>query len=183
MIKILDYQSVDKSEIFSRFSPTASVGPIVEQIINQVKERGDSALIDFALKFDGAKLQSIKVSQEEIDLAYQSVDKNLINILIEAYENIKQFHQKQLRQGFEIKKQNGVIIGQKITPIERVGLYVPGGTAAYPSTVLMDSVPALVAGCKDVCITTPPNKEGTINPVILAAAKSAGGWRDNLCYT
>ncbi|MBQ3596655.1 MAG: histidinol dehydrogenase [Clostridia bacterium] len=174
MIKILDYQSVDKSEIFSRFSPTASVGPIVEQIINQVKERGDSALIDFALKFDGAKLQSIKVSQEEIDLAYQSVDKNLINILIEAYENIKQFHQKQLRQGFEIKKQNGVIIGQKITPIERVGLYVPGGTAAYPSTVLMDSVPALVAGCKDVCITTPPNKEGKINPVILAAAKIAG---------
>ena len=174
MIRILDYQSVDKSEIFSRFSPTASVGPIVEQIINQVKERGDSALIDFALKFDGAKLQSIKVSQEEIDLAYQSVDKNLINILIEAYENIKQFHQKQLRQGFEIKKQNGVIIGQKITPIERVGLYVPGGTAAYPSTVLMDSVPALVAGCKDVCITTPPNREGKINPVILAAAKIAG---------
>lgn len=174
MIKILDYQNLSKQQIFARTSPTQNVQGAVEEIINTVATQGDKALIDYAKRFDGVALTQIKVTQQEIDQAYSTVDQNLIAIMQQAYQNVKLFHQKQLRQGFEIKNQNGVVVGQKITPIEKVGLYVPGGTAAYPSTVIMDGVPAKVAGCKQICITTPPAKDGSVNPVILAAAKIVG---------
>ncbi len=174
MIKILEYGKTDSSEIFARVAPKANVEQIVRDILLTVKERGDEALKEYTLKFDGAKLDTLEVSKREILEAYNSVDKEFIRVLELAKKNITEFHQKQVRGGFEIKKDNGVIVGQKITPIERAGLYVPGGTASYPSTVLMDSIPALVAGCKQVVMVTPPDKNGKINPVILASAYIAG---------
>ena len=174
MIKILNYEEISKEEIFSRVSEKINVESVVSEIIEKVKNEGDKALFEYSLKFDKANLKSLLVSKEEFDEAFTLVDEKFIQILKSAAENIKLFHQKQVRSGFEIKKEDGVIIGQKITPIEKAGLYVPGGTAAYPSTVLMDSIPAKIAGCKEICITTPPNKEGKVNPVILVSAFIAG---------
>ncbi len=174
MIKILNYEEISKEEIFSRVSEKINVESVVSEIIENVKKSGDKALFEYSLKFDKANLNSLLVSKEEFDEAFTLVDEKFIEILKSAAENIKLFHQKQVRSGFEIKKEDGVIIGQKITPIEKAGLYVPGGTAAYPSTVLMDSIPAKIAGCKEICITTPPNKEGKVNPVILVSASIAG---------
>lgn len=174
MIKILKYGESPNSEIFARVEGISDVGEIVSDIIENVKSRGDEALFEYCRRFDGASLSSLEVSEEEIEEAYNSVSPRFIEILKKAEKNIRKFHTAQVRQGFEIKEENGVIMGQKIIPIDRAGLYVPGGTAAYPSTVLMDSTPALVAGCREVVITTPPNSDGKINPVILAAARIAG---------
>ena len=174
MIKIFKYGEVENSEIFARVNPTANVSSIVSEIIQTVINDGDKALFSYAEKFDGVKLSSLEVSQTEIDSAFDSVDKAFISVLKESAENIRLFHSKQKRDGFEIRKDDGVIIGQKITPIEKVGLYVPGGTASYPSTVLMDAIPAKIAGCKEIVMVTPPSKDGGVNPYILAAAKVAG---------
>lgn len=174
MIKIMKYGEVSNEEIFSRFEPTSSVTDIVSEIIDNVKKNGDTALFEYCRKFDRAEIESLVVSEEEIKEAFDSVAPEFIEILKEAAENIKTFHTLQKRDGFKLEKENGVIVGQKIIPVDRAGLYVPGGTAAYPSTVLMDAIPAKIAGVKEVCITTPPNSEGKINPVILAAAKVAG---------
>lgn len=173
MIKILDYSKL-KEDIFKREETNFNVEDIVKDILADVSKNGDKALIYYAEKFDKCKLENILVTEEEFEEAFSLVDNEFVEILKKASENIREFHTKQLRKGFEIKKQNGVIIGQKITPIERVGLYVPGGTAVYPSTVLMDSIPAKIAGCKEICITTPPNSDGKINPNILVASKIAG---------
>ncbi|MBE5752162.1 MAG: histidinol dehydrogenase [Clostridiales bacterium] len=173
MIKILDCEKVSAEEIFARKNPTASVSDIVADIIATVKKDGDKALRFYAEKFDGAKLDALEVTEEEWACALEKADKKLIAILKEAAENIRVFHEKQVRKGFQIEKGNGVIVGQKITPIEKVGLYVPGGTAAYPSTVLMDAIPAKIAGCDEIVMVT-PTKTGEINPDILAAAKIAG---------
>ena len=173
MIKIYKYGEVAASEIFSRVTPTINVEKIVADIIADVAQNGDAALKAYAEKFDGVTLDALEVTQEEWAEAYETADKKLVAILEEAAENIRTFHQKQVRDGFTIQKENGVIVGQKITPIEKVGLYVPGGTAAYPSTVLMDAIPAKIAGCKEIVIVT-PTKTGKINPDILAAAKVAG---------
>lgn len=173
MIKIYKYGEVAASEIFSRVTPTINVEKIVADIIADVAQNGDAALKAYAEKFDGVTLDALEVTQEEWVEAYENADKKLVAILEEAAENIRTFHQKQVRDGFTIQKENGVIVGQKITPIEKVGLYVPGGTAAYPSTVLMDAIPAKIAGCKEIVIVT-PTKTGKINSDILAAAKVAG---------
>lgn len=173
MIKILDYSKL-KEDIFRREETNFNVEDIVKDILADVSKNGDKALIYYAEKFDKCKLNNLLVTEEEFEEAFSLVDDEFVEILKKASENIREFHTKQLRKGFEIKKQNGVIIGQKITPIERVGLYVPGGTAVYPSTVLMDSIPAKIAGCKEICITTPPNSDGKINPNILVASKIAG---------
>ena len=173
MIKILDYSKL-KEDIFKREETNINVEDIVKDILDDVSKNGDKALIYYAEKFDKCKLENLLVTEEEFEEAFSLVDDEFVEILKKASENIREFHTKQLRKGFEIKKQNGVIIGQKITPIERVGLYVPGGTAVYPSTVLMDSIPAKIAGCKEICITTPPNSDGKINPNILVASKIAG---------
>lgn len=137
-------------------------------------KNGDKALYEYCEKFDKAKLTSLEVSEEEFEEAFQAVDDEFLSIIEEAADNIREYHRHQVREGFEIRKENGIVLGQKVTPLEKVGLYVPGGTAAYPSTVLMDSIPAKIAGCGEIVITTPPGADGKINPVILAAARIAG---------
>lgn len=174
MIKILKYGEVENKEIFARAVPKFDVGAIVGEIIEDVKLSGDKALYKYCEKFDKACLSSLAVTKDEIDEALGKVDKDFINILKEAAENIRVFHSKQKREGFKIEKENGVIIGQKVIPVNCAGLYVPGGTAAYPSTVLMDAIPAKIAGCKNVIMVTPPAADGTVNPAILAAASVAG---------
>lgn len=174
MIKILEYNKVNKEEFFSRLSEKVDVSEIVTDIIENVKVNGDKALFEYCKKFDKADLTVLEVTKEEIDEAFGMVEERFIKIIETAAENIREFHQNQVRTSFVLNKKNGIVTGQKITPIEKVGLYVPGGTAAYPSTVLMDSIPAKIAGCSEICIVTPPNSEGKVNPVILAAAKIAG---------
>ena len=174
MIKIFKYGEVAPSEIFARANPTANVSDVVAQIIKDVAERGDTALLEYCEKFDKAKLESLEVTPEEIESAYSEVDKEFIDILTEARDNICDFQSRQWRGSFVVSEKDGVVIGQKVMPIEKVGLYVPGGTAAYPSTVLMDSVPAKIAGCSEIVMVTPPGRDGKVNPVILAAAKIAG---------
>lgn len=173
MIKIMKYGDVPAEEIFARGTAATDVSGIVSDIIEDVKKRGDEALLYYCEKFDKAKLSSLEVTAEEIDEAFSLVEPEFIEILKKAAENIREFHKAQVRNSFIISG-DGYITGQKITPIEKVGLYVPGGTAAYPSTVLMDSIPAKIAGCKEICITTPPSANGKVNPAILAAAKIAG---------
>ena len=151
----------------------AKITETVSEIIKTVRQNGDSAIISYAKQFDGANLKSVIVTEKEIEDAFQKVPKKFISVLKQSAANIKKFHEKQVRKGFSYKTKE-TMIGQKITPIERAGLYVPGGTAAYPSTVLMNAIPAKIAGCREVCIATPPQKDGTVNAVILAAAKIAG---------
>ena len=174
MIKIYNYGEVSSDEIFARDNIASNVKEIVTGIIADVRARGDRALLEYNEKFDKAKLESLEVTAEEIDEAFAAVEPEFLEILREAARNIRAFHEKQVRQSFIMNESCGVVTGQKITPIERVGLYVPGGTAAYPSTVLMDSIPAKIAGCKVIEMVSPPSKDGKINPVILAAAKIAG---------
>ena len=174
MIKIMKYGEVSADEIFARGKTSFDVADIVTDIIENVKENGDKALFEYCEKFDKAKLTSLEVSEQEIEEAFNMVEPRFIEILKVAAENIRNFHKKQVRNSFIINEQDGIVTGQKVTPIEKVGLYVPGGTAAYPSTVLMDSIPAKIAGCEEICITTPPSADGKVNPVILAAAKIAG---------
>lgn len=174
MIKIMKYGEVRSEEIFAREEMSFNVSDIVSEIIENVKNNGDKALFEYCEKFDKAKLNSLEVTENEIEEAFSLVEPRFIDILKKAAENIRKFHKSQVRNSFIINDNQGVVTGQKITPIEKVGLYVPGGTAAYPSTVLMDSIPAKIAGCKEICITTPPSSDGKVNPVILAAAKIAG---------
>ena len=174
MIKIMKYGQVPNSEIFARVSPTVNVEAIVADIITNVRANGDKAVLEYNLKFDKADLSSLLVSQQEIDEAFAAVEPKFLAILEEAAENIRNFHSKQVRNSFVIADKPGIVLGQKVTPIEKVGVYVPGGTAAYPSTVLMDTIPAKIAGCETIVMVTPPGADGKINPVILAAAKIAG---------
>ena len=174
MIKIYKYGEVKNSEIFARDNIASNVEEIVAEIIANVIKNKDKALFEYCEKFDKAVLSSLEVSAQEIDEAFSSVEPEFIEIIKEAAENIKDFHKRQTRNSFVISEKEGVITGQKVTPIEKVGLYVPGGTAAYPSTVLMDSIPAKLAGCSEIVMVTPPTKDGKVNPVILASAKIAG---------
>jgi len=174
MIKIYKYGEVPASEIFARDNISADVEGIVADIIKNVVENKDKALFEYTEKFDKVRLSSLEVSADEIDEAFRSVDSEFVEIIKEAAENIRDFHKHQVRSSFIINEKDGVVTGQKVTPIEKVGLYVPGGTAAYPSTVLMDSIPAKIAGCQEIVMVTPPSKDGKVNPVILAAAKIAG---------
>ncbi|MBE6594307.1 MAG: histidinol dehydrogenase [Ruminococcaceae bacterium] len=174
MIKIMKYGEVPNAEIFARVTPTVDVEGIVSEIIATVRAEGDKALLAYTAKFDKAALSSLLVTEEEKAEALAAVDADFLAILKKAAANIRRFHEKQVRQSFIQTEENGVVMGQRITPIERVGLYVPGGTAAYPSTVLMDSIPAKIAGCGTLVMVTPPGPDGRINPVILAAAEVAG---------
>lgn len=174
MISIMKYSDISKEEIFARQEDKFDVSGIVSEIIENVRENGDKALIEYALKFDKAELTSLEVTEEEINEAFETVEPEFLDILRSAAENITAFHKRQVRNSFIINDKDGVVTGQKVTPIEKVGLYVPGGTAAYPSTVLMDSIPAKIAGCEEIVMVTPPTFGGKVNPVILAAAKIAG---------
>lgn len=174
MITIMKYSEVDPNAIFARAQSAVNVEQVVTDIINNVRTNGDAALFKYCEKFDKAKLDTLQVTAEEIDAAVAQVEPRFLEILEKAAANIRKFHKKQVRNSFIINDENGVVIGQKIIPVDRAGLYVPGGTAAYPSTVLMDAIPAKIAGCKEVVMVTPPSADGTVNPVILAAAKVAG---------
>ena len=174
MIKIYKYGEVPSGEIFARENPAANVSDAVSAIISEVVKRGDAAVFEYCERFDKARLSSLEVTAEEIDEAFSSVDEKFVEIIKEAAENIREFHSRQKRNSFIINERDGVVTGQKVIPIEKVGLYVPGGTAAYPSTVLMDSIPAKIAGCSEIVMVTPPSRDGRVNPVILAAAKIAG---------
>ena len=174
MIRILKCGEVAAKDIFARVTPKVDVSAIVTDIIENVKARGDEALYEYCERFDGANLSSLAVTAQEIDEAVAAVNPKFIEILEKAAANIRAFHQKQVRNSFVINDQPGIVMGQKIIPVDRAGLYVPGGTAAYPSTVLMDAIPAKIAGCREVVMVTPPGKDGKVNPVILAAAKVAG---------
>lgn len=174
MIKILKYGEIAAEEIFARAEGATNVEEIVADIIYNVRKNGDKALFEYCEKFDKAKLNSLLVSEQEIDEAFEAVEPRFIEILKNAAKNIRKFHERQVRNSFIINDENGIVTGQKIIPVDRAGLYVPGGTAAYPSTVLMDSIPAKIAGCREVVMVTPPSADGKVNPVILAAARIAG---------
>lgn len=151
-----------------------SVVPIVEKIINNVKEKGDKAVIEYTEKFDNTKLEKLEISKEEIEESIKKCDKEFIDAIKKATVNIKEFHKRQVTQSFIDTKENGIILGQKVKGLDKVGIYVPGGTAAYPSSVLMNAIPAKLAGVKEIIMVTPPDKNGKANPDILAAAKIAG---------
>lgn len=177
MIRILNCGEVKNEEIFARSNSETDVSDIVSGIIDDVRRNGDSALFKYSEKFDKVKLDSLEVTREEIDEALEKTEERFIEILKKAAANIRKFHEKQVRSSFIINDENGIITGQKIIPLDRAGLYVPGGTAAYPSTVLMDTIPAKIAGCKELVMVTPPGADGKVNPAILAAASIAGADR------
>ena len=176
MIKTIKYSKevdLEKELARSQFSYD-DVNETVESILKDVRARGDKALIEYTEKFDGVKLENLEVTEEEIKKAFDTIDKELLEVIQYSHDNIKKFHEKQVRNDFLIRQENGVVLGQVINPIEKVGLYVPGGTAAYPSTVLMNAVPAKIAGCKEIVMVTPPTKNGSILPSLLVAAKISG---------
>lgn len=178
MIRLYDFDEVKPEEILNRdIRAEADVEATVDAIIADVRARGDAALLDYAAKFDHAQLTSVQVTQAEIDEAFSELeagDPEFITTLKMAASNIRHFHEQQLHKNFVVNDRPGIVLGQKYTPIQRAGVYVPGGTAAYPSTVLMDVIPAKVAGVKQIVMTTPAGKDGKVNPAILAAAKIAG---------
>lgn len=173
MIRIFKYGEIDNNAIFSRKEAVTGLESIVAEIIDNVRNRGDAALYEYAGKFDGGLPTSLEVTENEIDEAFAAVSPELISVMREAEENIRAFHSRQVSQGFVMTEKEGVVLGQRVTPIEKVGIYVPGGTAAYPSTVLMNAVPAKIAGCEEIVMVTPA-KAGKISPAILAAARIAG---------
>ena len=174
MIKIMNYGQVPNSEIFARVTPAVDVASIVADILYDVRKNGDRAVLAYCAKFDKAELNTLEVSKQEIAEAIDAVEPEFLEILKEAAANIRAFHSRQVRNSFVLAEKPGVVLGQKVTPIEKVGVYVPGGTAAYPSTVLMDTIPAKIAGCPQIVMVSPPGRDGKLNPAILAAASIAG---------
>lgn len=174
MIKIMKYGQVPNSEIFARVTPTVDVAGIVTDILYDVRKNGDQAVLAYCAKFDKAELTTLEVSKQEIEEALNQVEPEFLKILEEAAANIRAFHSRQVRNSFVMADKPGIVLGQKVTPIEKVGVYVPGGTAAYPSTVLMDTIPAKIAGCPQIVMVTPPGRDGKVSPAILAAASIAG---------
>ena len=174
MIKIMKYGQVPNSEIFARVTPAVDVAGIVADILYDVRKNGDQAVFAYCAKFDKAELTTLEVSKQEIEEALNRVEPDFLEILKEAAANIRAFHSRQVRNSFVMADKPGIVLGQKVTPIEKVGVYVPGGTAAYPSTVLMDTIPAKIAGCPQIVMVTPPGRDGKVSPAILAAASIAG---------
>ena len=175
MIKLYNFDELRPEEILNRdIRAEKNVEDVVDGIIAEVRARGDEALKEYALKFDGAEIDDLQVTQAEIDEAFANMAPYFLETLREAAANIESFHRQQVHKNFVINEKPGIVLGQKYTPIEKAGVYVPGGTAAYPSTVLMDVIPAKVAGVSEIVMTTPAGKDGRVNPVILAAAATAG---------
>ena len=178
MIKIMKYGQVPNSEIFARVSEKTNVEDVVAGILADVKENGDAALLQYCEKFDGTSAAdgfTLEVSEAEFEAAFEAVGPKLVGVMERAAANIRAFHEKQVRNSFIVNTDDrpGVLMGQKVVPLDKAGLYVPGGTAAYPSSVLMNAIPAKIAGVKEIVMVT-PSKGGTVNPVILAAARIAG---------
>ena len=177
MIRIMKYGEVSNEEIFARATPTMNVTDTVSEIIRNVRERGDAAVKEYTAKFDKVKTDSLLVTTEEMEEALALTGPEFMAILEKAAANIRKFHSRQVRNSFIINDEPGVVMGQKVIPVDRAGVYVPGGTAPLSSTVLMDVIPAKIAGVKEVILTTPPGKDGKIDPAILSAAKVAGADR------
>mgnify|MGYP001625052116 FL=1 len=173
-MKIYRLNEIEEKDVFLRCDTGVDVSQPVREMIERVRKEGDQALYALTEQFDGAKLETLAVSKHEIEDALQKVEKGFLEILREAAQNIRRYHEKQKRESFVMTEREGVVLGQKILPLERVGIYVPGGTAAYPSSVLMNAVPAQIAGVKEIIMVTPPGRDGTVNPAILAAAYVAG---------
>ena len=174
MINIVDYKDLDRKNLFMRKEEELNITDVVKDIIYSVKMGGDKTLKKYCELFDGKAPENLEVTAAEMEAAFNRVDSSLIKTMEKAAANIREFHSKQLREGFKIEKAGGVVMGQKVTPIEKVGIYIPGGTASYPSTVLMNCIPAKIAGCREIVMVSPPTCDGDISPVILAAAKIAG---------
>ena len=174
MIRILKELETKREAIFAREDPVGSVEEPVREIIAQVRTKGDEALKRYTKEFDGVDITSVEVGQGAIDEGFRMADPMLVDILYRASERVAAFHQHQVRNSFLVNEEDGILMGQKIIPLERVGLYVPGGTAAYPSSVIMNCIPAKLAGVKEIVMVTPPGKDGKIPPNILAAARICG---------
>lgn len=174
MIRILKEGETDRGTIFAREDPVGSVTAPVEAILADVKANGDAALKKYTKEFDGVELATIELDPWSIDEGFREADPVLVEVLYRAADRILAFHQHQVRNSFLVNDEDGILMGQKILPLERVGLYVPGGTAAYPSSVLMNCIPAKLAGVKEICMVTPPGKNGKIPANILAAARICG---------
>jgi histidinol dehydrogenase len=181
MIQILDAGRVPLPEILARTEDARDVSGIVAGIIEDVRKNGDAALLRYAREFDGAELDALEVPRERLDGALADLDPALRSVLEEAAENIRSFHRRQVQNGFVVSERNGVVLGQKVTPVDRAGVYIPGGTAPLPSTVLMDCIPAKIAGCPEIVVVSPPTCGGDISPAILAAARIAGADRVFRC--
>lgn len=173
MIRTITYTSPDDL-LFLKRGDAADVTALVRGVLEDVQKNGDAALYAYSRKFDKVDLDALEVTQAEIDEAFAAVDDAFLAVLREAKENITAFHKHQIENGFTVHDKDGVILGQRVLPLEKVGLYVPGGTAAYPSSVLMNCIPAVLAGCGEIVMVTPPSANGSVNPAILAAAKVAG---------
>ena len=174
MINIVDYKDLDRKNLFMRKEEELNITDVVKDIIYSVKMGGDKTLKKYCELFDGKAPENLEVTAAEMEAAFNRVDSSLIKTMEKAAANIREFHSKQLREGFKIEKAGGVVMGQKVTPIEKLGIYFPGGSASYPSTVLMNCIPAKIAGCREIVMVSPPTCDGDISPVILAAAKIAG---------
>ena len=176
MIKLYNFDELKPEEILNRdIRAEKNVEDVVDGIIADVRARGDEALKDYALKFDGAKIENLQVTQAEIDEAFANMDPYFLETLREAAANIESFHRQQVHKNFVVNDKPGIVLGQKYTPIEKAGVYVPGGTAAYPSSVLMNVLPAKVAGVKEIIMVTPPGRDGSVSyPLALVAADLAG---------
>ena len=181
MIKVIDLRNGKDSGLFESLASRSQMehGDVlrrVEDIVNNVRQNKDKAVLEYTAMFDKVELssESLKVSEDEIKEAYSKVDSRLVEVIKKSRDSIKSFHEKQKEKSWFVSEEDGVILGQMYTPLEIVGVYVPGGTAAYPSSVLMNIMPAKVAGVKKIVMTTPPGKEGKVNPAILVAANEAG---------
>lgn len=174
MIRILDAEKVPLPDILARTEDSRDVSWLVAGIIAEVRKHGDEALRRYSREFDKADIEQLEVPREQLDRALEELAPDLRAVLEEAAENIRAFHRRQVQNGFVISEKPGVVLGQKVTPIEKVGVYIPGGTAPLPSTVLMDCIPAKIAGCPEIVMVSPPTCNGDIAPIILAAARIAG---------
>ena len=175
MIDIIEFESINNIISFiKKRKDTSSIRRGVEDIISNVRSFGDKALRDYTLEFDKVHLEDFKVSKEEINKAYEEVDADFIDILKESYKNILSYHENQKKTSYIYNKELGVFMGQRLIPVDSAAIYVPGGKAAYPSSVLMNAIPAIVAGVNDISIVTPPDKNGKVKNSILAAAKICG---------
>ena len=174
MIKVMTWDPGSAETLLARRDNAADVRQTVAEIIDSVRRRGDEALYEYARKFDGAELASLEVTTEEMQEALDRTEPAFLEVLERAAENITRFHQLQKRSGFILNDRPGVVLGQKILPVDRAGIYVPGGKAPLSSTVLMDAIPARIAGVPEVVMVTAPNRQGKIDPAILAAAHVAG---------
>ena len=174
VIRVLRYLETDQKELTKPRGSHADVSSTVREILETVRTEGDAALQRYTERFDHVRLESLSVSAEEWEDGLKHVDQEFLQILEQAADNIRRYHEQQRRQNYVITQENGVVLGKIFRPVEKVGMYVPNGTAAYPSTVLMDLVPAQIAGCEEIVMVSPPGPDGKINPYILAAAKVGG---------